>query len=79
MTDHRKQGHEPVATDREPGQDKDQANNAQDGSRSAPTPPKDHKPQMRNDLAGEFDYGIEGGQTQDHGPDRTDGTPPAKR
>ena len=41
----------------------------------APATPKDAKPPMRHDLTGEFDYGVEGGQTQDHGPDRTDGKP----
>lgn len=34
---------------------------------------------MEHDQTGEFDYGVEGGQTQKHGQDRTDGTDSAIR
>ncbi len=46
-------------------------------SDSQGAPDTGHKPPMRHDQTGEFDYGVEGGQTQDHGPDQTNGTTPS--
>lgn len=60
---HARQDEAAAATDPQPG-----------ASTTVPGVPKAPRPPLRHDLTGEFDYGVEGGQTQDHGPDRTDGT-----
>jgi hypothetical protein len=61
-----------------PGAEKaEQAGNAdkagKEAAAAAPAP-ESGKPALRHDLTGEFDCGVEGGQTQDHGQDRTEGT-----
>jgi len=61
-------------TDQAPEARRDAPDSEKLGKESSSPQPPSSKPQMRHDLTGEFDFGVEGGQTQDHGQDRTDGT-----